>query len=382
MATGIICEYNPFHNGHLYHLNEVKKIIGKDEEIILILSGNFTQRGELSVIEKYDKAYLSLLYGVDLVVELPFEFATQSSDFFAKGALELLNELKCDKLIFGSESNNIENLTKLAKIQLNDQNYNLLVKEEMNKGVNYPTALSNALKKITNNTVKDANDLLALSYVKEIIKNHYNIVPISIKRTNDYNSKKLNGGIDSATSIRQAIKDNIDISLSVPKEVNNFIIKINEKNIFNYIKYKILSEKDLSIFQSVDEGIDNKIKKEINKCNNLNELIESIKSKRYTYNKINRMLTHILCSYTKKENEKHQKIKYIRILGFSKKGQKYLNKIKKDISIPLITNINKNNIKLLELELRVDSLYNLITGKEENLYNKKPVIKEEQSLKH
>lgn len=373
MATGIICEYNPFHNGHIYHLNEVKKLF-PDDEIVLILSGNFTQRGNISLIEKYDKAYLSILYGVDLVIELPFEFATQSSDFFAKGALKLLNELKCDKIVFGSESNNIDELKELANIQLENKDYNDLVKKELDKGVNYPTALSNALLKITNKTVKSANDLLAISYIKEIIKNNYNIKPISIKRTNEYNSKNITGGIDSATSIRNALKENKDISKSIPKETNKFLIKIDEEKLFNYLKYKIISTKDLSIYQTVDEGLDNKIKKEINNSNNLDQLIELVKSKRYTYNKLNRMFTHILCSYTKVENQERKDIRYIRVLGFSKKGQKYLNKIKKESTLPIITNINKNNIKLLDLELRVDSIYNLLTNRSYNLYSKKPVI--------
>ena len=217
MAIGIICEYNPFHNGHLYHLNKIKELY-KDEEIILILSGNFTQRGIPSIIEKYDKASIALSYGVDIVVELPFNFSTQSSDFFAKGSLQLLNKLKCNKLVFGSESNNIELLKDLVNIQLNNNEYNTLVKEELDKGINYPTAMSNALKKITNKTVSEANDLLALSYIKEIVKNNYLIEPISIQRTNNYNSKELTGNIDSATAIREAIKNNKDISKSLPKE--------------------------------------------------------------------------------------------------------------------------------------------------------------------
>ncbi len=375
MATGIICEYNPFHNGHIYHLNEVKKLIDKDEEIVLILSGNFTQRGNISLIEKYDKAYLSLLYGVDLVILLPFQFATQSSDFFAKGAISLLNELKCDKLIFGSESNDIEEIKELAKIQLENKDYELLVKEELAKGINYPTATSNALEKISNKTVRDANDLLALSYVKEIIKNNYNIKPISIKRTNNYNSLELTGNIDSARSIRNALKENKDITLSIPKETNTYLNNIDEDKLFLLLKYKITSTKDLSIYQTVDEGLDNKIRREINNASNLDDLINLVKSKRYTYNKLSRMFTHILCSFTKEENKEKNKIEFINVLGFSKKGQAYLNKIKKETDLPIITNISKGNIDLLDLELRVDEIYKLITNRSDNLYSKKPVIK-------
>ena len=374
MAVGIICEYNPFHNGHIYHLEKVKEI-AKDEPIILVMSGNFTQRGNISIIEKYDKTRIALDYGVDLVVELPFQFATQSSDYFAKGAIKILNELKIDKLVFGSESNNINTLVDLANIQINNKDYEKVVKEELDKGINYPTAMSNALKIITKKTISSPNDLLGLSYIKEIINNKYKIEPITIKRTNEYNSKKLEKKISSATSIREALKNNIDVSSTLPKESLNYINTFDESKFFNLLKYKIISDKDLGIYQTVDEGLENKLKKEINNSNTLEEFINNIKSKRYTYNKITRMLTHIICSFTKEENEINKNINYIKILGFSNKGKNYLNKIKKEVSIPIITNINKNNIYLLSLELRIDSIYNIITNRNDNLYNKKPIIK-------
>lgn len=373
MAVGIICEYNPFHNGHIYHLEKVKEI-AKNEEIVLILGGNFTQRGGISIIEKYDKAKLALEYGVDLVVELPFEFSTQSSDIFAKGAITLLHLLKCNKIIFGSESNNIDLLEKLADVQLNDKRYNELVKKELDKGLNYPTAMSKALKEITHKTVNEANDILGLSYIKEIIKNNYNIEPISIKRTNNYNEVKLNGSINSARSIRKALSEGKEISTSVPKESEELINKIEENKLIDLLKYKIITDNELSKYLTVDEGLDNKLKKEIHSAKTIEELIESVKSKRYTYNKISRMLTHILCSYTKEENQNHQKINYIRILGFTTKGKNYLNKIKKSTEVPIISNITKENIDLLNLELRVDNIYNLITKRNDNLLSKKPII--------
>lgn len=373
MAVGIICEYNPFHNGHIYHLEKVKGI-AKDEEIILILGGNFTQRGGISIIEKFDKTKLALQYGIDLVIELPFEFSTQSSDIFAKGAVTLLHLLKCEKIVFGSESNNIDLYKELANIQLNDNRYNKIVKQELEKGLNYPTAMSKALSELAGKTITESNDILALSYVKEIIKNHYNIEPISIKRTNSYNDEELNGTINSARSIRKAIEKDKEISNSVPKETLEVINKIDETFLLNLLKYKIITNNELSKYLTVDEGLDNKLKKEIYNVKNIDELIESIKSKRYTYNKISRMLTHILCSYTKEENQKHQDIKYIRILGFTTKGQNYLNKIKKNTTVPIISNITKENINLLNLELRVDSIYNLITKRNDNLFEKKPII--------
>lgn len=374
MAVGIICEYNPFHNGHIYHLNKVKEL-AKDEPIILVMSGNFTQRGIPSILEKYDKAKIALDYGVDLVIELPFTYSTQSSDFFSKGAITILNKLKCNKLIFGSECDSVEDLITLANIQLNNKEYHALVKEELDKGINYPTAMSNALKSIGGTTVSSPNDLLGLSYIKEIISNKYDIEPITIKRTNEYNSKVLEENISSATSIREALKNNIDVTNALPKEVLKYINTIDEDKYFSLLKYKIMTEKDLSIYNTVDEGIDRKLIKEINNSKNIEELIENIKFKRYTYNKINRMFTHIICSYTKEENENNN-INYIRVLGFSNIGKDYLNKIKKDIDIPIITNISKDNIDLLKIELRADNIYNLITNRDDNLFSKKPIIKD------
>ena len=135
MAIGIICEYNPFHNGHIYHLQKIKEKY-KNEEIVLILSGNYSQRGQISLLEKYDKAEIALTYGVNLVVELPYQYSTESSDFFAEGSIKLLNELKCNKIIFGSESNDIEKIKKLATIQLKDKEYDKIVKEELEKCIN------------------------------------------------------------------------------------------------------------------------------------------------------------------------------------------------------------------------------------------------------
>lgn len=376
MAIGIICEYNPFHNGHLHHINKIKELYN-NEEIILVLSGNYTQRGDLSIIEKYDKASIALEYGVDLVVELPFSFATQSADIFAKGSIEILNHLKCNKIIFGSESNNTEQLISLAKTQINNNEYEKLVKEQLDKGINYPTAMSNALKEITNFTVTAPNDILGLSYIKEIEKNNYNITPISIQRTNNYHEKELLNEITSATSIRNGLKENKDITNYVPKKALPFINTTNfEEKYFDLLKYKTISENlNISKYQTVDEGIENRIIKYINKTNTLEELIELIKTKRYTHSKIKRMLIHILCSFTKEERKQYNQINYIRILGFNTKGKNYINKIKKDLTIPLITNINKNNLNLLELELKCDSIYNLITKRNDNLYSKKPIIK-------
>ena len=350
--VGIICEYNPFHNGHLYHIQKIKQIFD-DPTIILVMSSHFTERGNISILNKWDKTEIALENGVDLVVELPFEFSTQSSDIFAKGAISILNHLKCEYIVFGSESNDILKLNKLAEIQ-NTVEYNYEVKKLMKEGKNYPSATSSALKHLHGEEVDTPNDILALSYIKEIKRINSEITPLSIKRTNDFNSSKIQGNIISANLIRNNL-DKIEISKYVPK---NAIKNYYKTDYFNYLKYKILSDNDLSKYQTVDEGIENKLKAKIEDSYTLNDLILNVKSKRYTYNKMNRMFIHILTSFTKEEASKRKEIKYIRILGFNKKGRTYLNSIKKEVEVPIYTNFNKE----LELELKVTKIYSQIVN--------------------
>ncbi len=349
-STGIIVEYNPFHNGHLHHINLTKKMF-KNNVIIAVMSGNFTQRGDASVINKWQKAEIALRFGVDLVVELPFQYATQSADLFSKGALEILNDLKVDNIVFGSECNDINKLYDNANKIIN--NNNVLIDNE-----SYP---KNILRDIN---ISTPNDILGITYIKEIINNNYNIKAYTIKRETDYHSKDLNEC--SATSIREALKNNIDFNKYVPYKFNYTNLKFID-DYFNYLKYKILSTYDLSIYNGVDEGLENRIKKVINSSNSLDELINNIKSKRYTYSRIKRMLLHILTNYTKEDNNKYKNINHIRILGYSNKGIKYLSKIKKEVKLPLITNYNKNK-DLLSLEYKVSSIYGMDNINEE--YNK------------
>ena len=352
---GIICEYNPFHNGHIYHIEKIKEKF-PNSTIIAVVSGNFTQRGIPSILTKEEKTKIALKNGIDLVVELPFAFASQSADIFAYGAVKILDELKVDYLVFGSESNDIEKIKEYAKTQLNNSDYEKLVKDYLSQGLNYPTALSKA---IGCDSIKDPNDLLGISYLKALIKLNSNIVPVTIKRTNDYHSKTISN-ISSATAIRNALNNGDKISDSVPKDVYKIIKNRHEIDYFKYLKYKIISEgTSINKYQTVDEGIENRIIKVIDKCSSTSELIESIKTKRYTYNKLSRMLIHVLCSFTKEEANKNNKINYIMVLGFTELGQKYLNEIKKKISIPIITT-TKYYSDLLTLQKRVDSIYNLI----------------------
>ena len=368
---GIICEYNPFHNGHIYHLKKIKEMY-PDSMIILVMSSSFTMRGEISILSKWDKAEISLKYGVDLVIELPTFYSTNSADIFASGAVKILSYLKCDYLVFGSESNNIDLLKELANIQINNPKYEELVKEYMDLGNNYPTSMSKALESLSNKTINLPNDLLGLSYIKEIIKQKSNIIPVTILRTNDYH-------IDGAKAIRQKIKNNEKIDNLVPNETLDKIITTNIiENYYKLLKYKILSDiNNLNNYLDVDEGLDNLIKKNIIKSNSYFLLIEKIKTKRYTYNRLNRMFIHILLNIKKDDVKKLKEINYIKVLGFSKLGKKYLKEIREQISIPVITNYSDLEDNNLDFELYVTCIYNEIINRTDlNLTELKSIPKE------
>ena len=366
-AIGVIAEYNPFHNGHLYHLNTIKEKY-PDYVIVLVLSGNYTQRGDISIIDKFKKTEIALKYGVDLVIELPFPFATQSADFFSFGAITLLEALNVEKVIFGSESDNIEDLKLIAEAQLNNPEFDKLTKIYSKLGKNYPTALSSALFDLTGKNITSPNDLLGISYIKTILKYNYNIIPETIKRLDNYHDLELDQDTSSASAIREALKNNKSIKGQVPYDESFLDNRHFIDEFFDILKYKIITEEDLSIYQTVDEGIDKLIKREINNSNNYNELIMNIKSKRYTYNKISRMLLHILCNFTKEKANSFREIKYIRILGLNKNGSNYLNKIKKTSTLPIISKITREKDPMLDYEIETTKIYDIICNN--NLVNR------------
>ena len=359
-VIGIIAEYNPFHNGHIYQIKKIKENY-PNSIIIVCTSSSFTQRGELSILNKWEKTKVSLLNGVDIVIELPYVYSTQSSDTFAKYGVSLLEKFHINYLCFGSESNDTTKLLDAAKTQINNIEFDNKVKFYMKEGYNYPTSLNNALKELINYDIKEPNDLLAISYIKELINNNYNIEVFNIKRTNSYHDLSLDNKIVSASNIRNKLLENKNIKDKVPKETYDILKnKSLENKYFEFLKYKIISETDLEKYVDVDEGLNVRIKKYINKSKSLDELIMNIKTKRYTYNRISRMLNHILCSFTKEENDKIKKLEYIRILGFNENGRTYLNEIKDSIELPILNKYDTKKYKALEIEKRVTDIYSNI----------------------
>ena len=308
------------------------------------MSGNFTQRGNISIIDKYTKTEI-ILNHVDLVVELPYQYATQSADYFAKGAIEILKNLKCDYICFGSESGDINTIT--------NQKENKNIKQNLKKGLSYPKAL---------NQIDTPNDILGACYLREIKKQKANIKPYIIKRTNDYHETNNKNKISSATSIRNALYQGKNIKHNVPKETYKALkLGLPSKEMqFSFLKYKIITE-DIKRYEGVDEGLENRIKEKINQSTNINELILEIKSKRYTYNRISRMLCHIYTGYTKEDHQNNKDKNFIRILGLNEKGKQIIKEAKKDSQIPIITRTDKQNQNLLKIEKQIDSSYLLLT---------------------
>lgn len=351
---GIICEYNPFHNGHIYHLNKIKEMF-PDSMIILILNGYFTERGEISLLSKEDKIKIALNNGVSLVVELPVHYGVSSADYFSYASLYILNKLKVDYLVFGSESSDIKYLEELSNKELD------INKLKITNGESY----NSYLNKIISNDLIKSNDLLGSIYIKTIKKYNYNIKPICIKRTNDYKDINSNSSIVSASNIRNKINNNEDVSSYMPSESYNSLTNIDKSIYFKLLKYKILTSNNLNDYLDVEEGLDYKLKKVILTVNSYDELVNALKSKRYSYNKIRRMFIHILLG-TRKNNPD---IEYIHILGMNNQGRLYLNSIKKDINLK----INKES-PLFKEEIYSSIIYDLLTNKDTFNYEKKVSI--------
>ncbi|MBQ9853887.1 MAG: nucleotidyltransferase [Bacilli bacterium] len=372
---GIIAEYNPFHNGHLYQIKKIKEKY-KDSLIIVVLSSSFSQRGEPIILSKHERTDIILNNNVDIVIELPYVFSTQSADIFAKGAISILNSIGINTLSFGIESN-INNLQKAAEIQLNNKEFDLKVKEYMDKKYNYRSSVAKSIFDLINITVDSPNDILAVSYIKEILKQNKNIEILPIKRTSTYTDLKSKNKIVSASNIRNKLgKENI--KKYVPKETYKYLkkFKYNDNLYFKLLKYKLFTNNNLNNILLVDEGIENRINKYIKVSNNINELISNIKTKRYTENKIRRTLCHILCDYTKEKNKEFTDIEYIKILGFNEKGKKYLNIIKNKTKYQILTNYKKG-FHMLEEEIKISQIYDLLTNKNTFLdeYKKGPNYK-------
>lgn len=378
---GIIAEYNPLHNGHIYHIRETRRI-GKVDFVVAIISGNFMQRGVPAILDKWTRGRLAVEAGsVDLVLEIPYFIATESAEYYAKGSIGILESLGViDSVSFGSEKGSVEELKDIAKLLREEPfKYSDKLTEYIAEGMSFPKARERAVAEFLGDEyskmLRLPNNILAVEYLKHI----KSMQAITIKRQGGYHADDAGPEYPSATGIRKKILDNkYDIvKNSVPREVyeeitNNSISGLSKsmKEYFNLIRTEIVkrNSSELENIQGITEGLENKIKKEIRYHDDYKEFVSSVKSKRYTMTAIERGLNHILMSIDKKEVEEafENEMWYTRVLALNDRGAFVLKKAKEKAGIKILNNINKEE-KLPELfkyDIMASDIYNIITGKD------------------
>ncbi len=385
-VVGIIAEYNPFHNGHAYHIQKTKEQTGADF-VVAVITGNFTQRGNTSVINKWEKAKMAINGGVDLVIELPTIYSISSAENFSSGAIKILNKIGIvDSISFGMEADDISSLNNIANVLLSEpQEYTSLLKAELQKGSSYPKAREIALMMYLNdikrysNILNGSNNILAIEYLKALKKQRSNLIPIGVKREKVYyNSTKIIDEYASATGIRSLLLRNQleEIRKVVPSTtlsilLNNiregtYVLDLTAYGAEILYKLRTMSIQEIANLPDVSEGLENLIKDVSNKTNNLIDLINGIKSKRYTQTRIQRILLYALLGITKKDMEYSKKIvPYVRILGCSENGKILLSQINNKAKIITSlkkfekTNKNKKIARMLEIDKKATNIYTL-----------------------
>ena len=358
---GLIVEYNPFHNGHLHHIQEIARLF-EDNTKSADMSGDYVQRGEPSLINKFEKTKIALSQGIDIVIELPIFYSSQSAEIFAKGSVNLLNQLSCSHIVFGSESNDLDKLKKIATISLTKE-FELSLKEFLAEGFSYPTAFSKALF----NEKLGSNDILALEYLKAIKTINSKIKACCIKRekTGYYDNEKDN--FASASYIRKVLLDTNEKKENKLNKIKNlvpeFSYKILEENFgvfsclndfYDLMKYNIIKNySTLKNIQDLEIGLENRLYKYSLENLSFSDFFDKILNKRLTISRLQRILLHSLLDLTEELTDKvKNKVPYVKILGFSNRGQEYLNYLKKldDFNERKILTSNRNLKEILSEE--------------------------------
>lgn len=396
-AVGLVTEYNPFHNGHLYHLNKAMELTGADISVA-VMSGDFVQRGEPAVLDKYTRTSMALNSGVNLVIELPVDYAVSSAESFAAGALKVLNYIKADSIAFGSESGDIERLSKLTHILCDNEDtlYKEISKYTAN-GISYAAARQKVVEKLTDKDtaamLTSSNNILAVEYLKAIIKNNYAIKPYTVQRQGDsYNDTDIRSEYASATALRENLKaDNIseyipvkaglilssntnyiypdDITEALFTRLLDILFASNyDKNVFieNVMQYPDVSKEIAgrlykSAMDMITRTVPQRSESKDNWAFSFGSLCEHIKTKEVPLSRIKRALVRITLGLDKKHMEKYANEPYIRVLGFDKKGQEYLSYIRKTVEVPLITKTADYKEILLD-DIHAANIYNMIVA--------------------
>lgn len=352
-VLGITAEYNPMTNGHKYHLDTSKEQANPDI-VVIAMSGDFVQRGEPAIIDKWDRAKAAILEGADIVVEIPTRFSCNSAPYFAKAGVEILEAFGANVISFGAEARDIEDLKKVASILANEESFSYT-------NSSYPKArreyvaqkYGEELAKI----LDSPNNILALEYLK-----YMTAEPLVINRTeSDYSSEDINTKFPSATAVRKLMKEDKEFSSFVPESVKDFRYELDEKILFALIEKTVLnmSGDELDKILQGGEGLGNKLKNEIRKVNSYEELVGALKSKRYTRTRIQRFLIHVLL----KTESFNDSITEYRILGLSESGASYLKELKKEKpEMVILTNVNDNTPNY-EPEILASDTWNLLNNK-------------------
>lgn len=345
IISGIITEFNPFHNGHKYILEKAKE---NSDFVVAVMSGNYVQRGEPAIFNKFTRAKAALTCGADIVIELPSPWSCSFAENFAFGAISLLKNFNVNKLYFGAESNDIKKMLQIAKIDTN-----LKISDDKNK--TYAVLRKNAIEKLlgkdTAKILDTPNNNLAIEYIKAANKQKLDLEFIPIERINAPHDSNINeNGFASATHIRNLIIDNKPFFELVPPILNDLYVDVLEQGKYlDYNKYSnalisyLRRINDYSCVSDIDTDLENRLKKALLKATNLEELLISVKTKRYTLARIRRIILNAFLinnnNYTLKE------VPYINVLGFTKKGEELLKATAKESKLPIIIAM-KSNIKL------------------------------------
>lgn len=386
-VVGLVTEYNPFHNGHTYHLNKAKELTNADYAIA-IMSGNFLQRGAPAFINKFARTQMALENGVDAVIELPLYYAVSSAEYFAKGAVNTFAKLNCiDYLCFGMECDNIHKLSQIANVIIEEPgNYKTILKESLKKGYTFPLARTKAiiatLGDEVSKIISTPNNILAIEYIKAIKESGCNITPIGIKRINSqYHDETIYNAISSASAIRSNISKNSNLE-QIGKDVStatNDILEANFKKTFpieandfsNMLYYSLLTNIDnLNYFYDIGIDLSRRIKNNINKFESFDQFAQLIKSKQLALTKINRSFSHIMLNLSAEQFNNYindELVYYARILGFRKDSSALLRNITDNSSIPVINKLAKakdilstHGKSMLNSDLFASEIYNQI----------------------
>ncbi|AXH98609.1 nucleotidyltransferase [Sporosarcina sp. PTS2304] len=377
IATGIVVEYNPFHNGHLYHLQQAKMQTNATV-IIAVMSGQFLQRGEPAIVDKWTRARMALANGADLVIELPYAFATAHAPQFAKGAIELLDALHCNYFCFGSEEGSIAPFTNsLELMDTYSTIYERTIQDAMAEGLSYPKALQAGYEMIARKAdvsladLSEPNNILGFHYMQVARNIQSSMIPVTISRRGSHYHDDIlpKDTIASATSIRAKLMHSHQL-----QDVENFMPPSSFhllqdwtarhgfqswERLYPFLRYTILREEPprLAEIADVTEGIEFTLCKAAKEQASFQDFMHAVKSKRYTWTRIQRMLVHILTGYQKSTRKQITSPSYIRLLGMSEMGRTYLRTIKKDLALPVVSRVASLSDISLDLDSKSTDIY-------------------------